>query len=174
MSDENDAPEPSLEPQEMTETIEGEVIIVREASEAASIDYRNRIRKAAKFVNGKPTASEGLDETVSYLVHRCCWETDKDKDTGNARIRKTRDGKPVNVTQEKVLAWTHRRIEWLFEKIQKMSNLDTKATIKSLEVQRDALQARIDELRKAEAGEGDEPKNETPESGMTSSDFAGK
>jgi len=170
MQEEIEDREESLEPQRFVETIDGKRYIGQEASAAAALDYQNRVRRALKLNSeGKPTGDgTGLNETVHYLVHRCMWETQENGD-GEPAIKHQREGKdekPVNVSEAKVAGWTHRRIVSLFKRIQRMSGLDNKSTLKDLESQRAELDKRIALLKDEAPGKNGEA------GGMDASDFA--
>lgn len=141
----------------------GKDYVMREASEAASVAYRNATLRAAKMEDGKVRGMDGLADGEPILVAACVFERYQ---AGN----ETRE-RPVLLAE--VNRWPARVVKPLYEKIKEISELEDKETVDSLQKRITALEARRRELlaktdaeKKAEA---DAPKGEPPSTTTTSS-----
>lgn len=91
--------------------------VLCEASEGASVAYRNAVMRAAKFdVNGKPTSADGLADAEPILVQGCLFEVQERK--GERHLGA--------VSMGFVRALPARVVRQLFQKAQEISDLGPK------------------------------------------------
>jgi hypothetical protein len=99
----------------------GKDYILREASEADSIVWRDAVLDALKFVDGKMTGARRLTDTEVMLVASCLCETGSD---GSLKV--TQDGHPVKVPSILVRSLPARIVKALFERAKEISDLNEK------------------------------------------------
>ncbi len=143
-----------LTPQERRETLGGDEYVIREASEAAAVAYKNAQMRAAKMSDGKLTGFDGYADADLVLAVACLHPVDKS--TGQVKVDQS--GDPWTLAERTVKRWPHRVVKRIVAVVKELSpDLEDKETRETLVKQRDNLQKKIDELD-AEAAKGkDDP-----------------
>lgn len=120
--------------------IGGHDYVLREASEAAAVEWRNSQLAGVTFdpTSGKPKTVNGVASIEPTLVSRCLFRIGPD---GKTTI-------PVNI--KTISGWPQAKVKALYDKVKELSGLD-------------------EEEKKPEGGEGDDSKN-SPAGTETSSD----
>ena len=109
-----------LTPVAVSVVIAGETYTLREASEAAAIQWRNANLGAAKLKDGKPISFSGMADSAPLLVSLC--------------LRKQEDGGiGAPVPLETIRQWPARVVKPLYEWIKDNSDLRERDDQKALE-----------------------------------------
>lgn len=127
----------SLELKEVEVKLAGKEYILREASSAAGVMYRNAMLKATKLnpETGKPASLENFADAEPLLVSLCL-------------VRKE-DGAAIPLTTIKT--WPSKVVTDLFDRAKAISNLEEKKDIEALTKQRDKLDKQIADEQTREA-----------------------
>ena len=115
-----------LSPRSVNFKYKGGRYVLHEASEGASVIWRDAVLKATKFVDGKVVGVENLAATEPLLVSLCLFEK---LPSANGQEQE----KPVPLPT--VRAWEGRIIQRIFEKAKLISELDDKPDQEKLEKQ---------------------------------------
>ena len=133
----------SLLPTEIPVTIDGKAYVLREASEAAAVQYRDITINGAKMQDGKVVGVHGISRAEPTLVSLCLFEKG--------------DKGEVAVAFATVASWPARVVKDLFENAKRISHLnEEEETVETLEKQIAALQERLAAKRGGDEGS---PKN---------------
>jgi hypothetical protein len=92
----------------------GKECVLREASGADAVKYRNMLSSSAKLsADGKMAKVENIADSEPYLVHLCLFEV---KDRNGSTVR-------VQVPLEEVKALPNRVMKVLYDKVKEISGL---------------------------------------------------
>lgn len=108
-----------LKPNEKRAFFDGELFIVREASEGAAVTYQNMVARSFKTHEGKVVGVENPADVEPRLVADCTYKTDKE--TG--KILYASSGMPVTVEITRVQKWPHSQVKKMFDWIIEVSDL---------------------------------------------------
>lgn len=138
---------------------EVERYVVREASTAAAVAYRNSNSRASRYEDGKFVGLDGLADSEPLLVGLCTFKVD---DKGGA------SGAPVG--HEAVMKWPDRVQRALYDIVKEISpRLTDVLTLESVDKQLTRLQERRRELVEERArGGAPNPNAPPPPTGGTS------
>lgn len=160
----------SLEPKEQKVSLVGEAHILREATEAAAVNYLNVHARAAKFsADGKPAGLDNVAEADPTLLSQCLYKAGPD-----GRIVTTPDGRPDPKTLVRlatILSWPSRVVVPMVAWVKEVSELERKDTVESIDEQIAQLQKKRQKL--TENGDGlEERAKNAPGATTSTSDSA--
>lgn len=142
----------SLKPFEMPFTWDKTDYVVREASEGAALEYRQKYAKALKTGKDGDIVSMDLGaiaETESFLVAKCLFKMAKN---GTDQ---------VNPHPNELRAWPRKVVKRLHKLIMKVSEIrDDDDTIEQIDQQIEELQKRKEQLLNGKASSEEKVKNE--------------
>jgi hypothetical protein len=155
-----------LPPQTVPVTIGKIKYVLREASEADAVEYRNCMMRGSKIVDGKVAAIDNLAQAQPTLVSRCLYFANLD-----GTLQTTPNGEPnpkTRVPYATVLKWKSRVVKPIFELLKKISALneeETKDTVESLTKRIETDTKKLEELQASQSGkETDGPLEPSSES----------
>ncbi len=126
----------SLEPIEIPVNAGGHKYILREASGAAAVAYKNAAAKTAIMADGKIVGVDKVGEIEPMMVALCLCETDQ----VTGRVRLDRQNNPITVHNAQIRSWKASVVKKLFDKIKEISpDLDDKPTKEGFKRQIDLL-----------------------------------
>ncbi len=128
----------------------GEDYVLREASGAVAVMYRNKQLAATRIKDGKFDGVGNAADAEPYLVSLCLF--------------KLVDGVEHAVRESTVRAWRQSVQTVLFERVKRISGMDEEETEESLERQLGEVQRKLDRVR-----QGDPAKNSPAATGAGSS-----
>lgn len=127
-----DSPEPIIVPV----TYKGKRYVLKEASEAAAVAYRNAQLKGARYdKDGNPIGNVSIAEAEPVLVQHCVFEVYGSDDRQ----------RPVLMSQ--VLDWHPKFVRQLFERVKAISQIDDDVTEETILAQIGRLQSMLERIR---------------------------
>jgi hypothetical protein len=152
----------TLDPIKVPVRIDGKPYVIREASEAVAVRYKDLCMAAARMNDGKVSGVVGLAESEPVLVQGCLFELLPLRGDPSDLVER-----PVSMAF--VRALPHKVVKPLFERAQKISDLEERDTVETLrkKIKRDT--ERLNKLLESRAeAEEDSSKNSPGSTGPTS------
>lgn len=112
----------------------GKKYILHQADEGMACTFRNAQARAARMTDGKVTGVDGIADVEPLLVSLCLKEVYKD------------DGSTRAVPVSTIKSWDPKVVSDLFDWAKKISHLDGKDTVESIDAQIEKLQKQREKL----------------------------